>query len=108
MIKYFCKKCNLNTEFSECPICGERTDLLETTVYWCDECNIPLYEEYCPLCGKQARRIGSDIRPVFPEERLLLEIMLGEPSKYKNDSVWNTSGNHYYASISCCPLFLQY
>ena len=98
MIKYFCKKCNLNTEFSECPICGERTDILETTVYWCDECNIPLYEEYCPLCGKQARRIGSDIRPVFPEERLLLEIMLGEPFKYKNDSVWNTSGNHYYAN----------
>lgn len=98
MIKYFCKKCNLNTEFSECPICGERTDLLETTVYWCDECNIPLFEEYCPLCGKQARRIGSDIRPVFPEERLLLEIMLGEPFKYKNDSVWNTSGNHYYAN----------
>lgn len=98
MITYYCKKCNLNTETSICPICGERTEITKSNVYWCDDCNIPLYDEVCPLCGKQARRIGSDIRPVFPEERLLLEVMLGEPFKYKNDSVWNTAGNHYYAN----------
>ena len=98
MITYYCKKCNLNTETSICPVCGERTEITKSNVYWCDDCNIPLYDEVCPLCGKQARRIGSDIRPVFPEERLLLEVMLGEPFKYKNDSVWNTAGNHYYAN----------
>ena len=97
MIKYICKKCNLNTEFSECPICGNRTEIVETTVYWCDDCKIPLFDDICPLCGKQARRIGSDIRPVFPEERLLLEILLDKPFLYKEASVWNTSGNHYYA-----------
>ena len=98
MINYFCNKCNLNTDTSVCPVCGERTELVKSNIYWCDDCNIPLYEEVCPLCGKQARRIGSDIRPVFPEERLLLEIMLGEPFKYQNDSVWNTAGNYYFAN----------
>lgn len=40
---------------------------------------------------------GSDIRPVFPQERLLLDILLDCPLKYKNSSVWNTTGNYYYA-----------
>ena len=70
MIKYICKKCNLNTETSTCPVCGERAEVENATVFWCDDCNIPLYDEICPICGKQARRIGSDLRPVFPEERL--------------------------------------
>ena len=97
MIRYICKKCNLQTETSTCPVCGERTEISDSTVYWCNDCNIPLYDEICPICGKQAHRIGSDIRPVFPEERLLLEILLGEPFKYKDSSVWNVSGNYYYA-----------
>lgn len=97
MIKYICKKCNLNTETSVCPVCGDRADLENATVYWCDDCNIPLYDEICPVCGKKARRIASDLRPVFPEERLLLEIIIGEPFKYKEASVWNASGNIYYA-----------
>ncbi len=67
-----------------------------SSIYWCDTCNIPLYDEICPMCGKTAHRIGSDLRPVFPEERLLLEIMIGEPFKYKNSSVWNAAGNYYY------------
>ena len=97
MIKYVCKKCNINMETSVCPVCGERSDLLSSTVYWCEGCNIPLYEETCPICGKKAHRIASDLRPVFPEERLLLELMIGEPFKYKNASVWNATGNYYYA-----------
>ena len=97
MIRYICKKCNLQTETSSCPVCGERAEILNSTVYWCDDCNIPLYDEICPICGKQAHRIGSDLRPVFPEERLLLEILVGSPYKYKNSSVWNVSGNYYYA-----------
>lgn len=97
MVKYICKNCNYETELSTCPVCGKRTDILETSIYWCKHCNIPVYEEVCPICGEKGKRIGSDIRPVFPEERLLLEVMLGEPFKYKDASVWNTAGNHYYA-----------
>ena len=97
MIKYRCKDCNLITETSVCPACGKRTEIVESNLNWCDECNIPIYDDICPICGKETHRIGSDLRPVFPEERLLLEIMLGEPFKYKASSVWNASGNYYYA-----------
>ena len=97
MIKYKCKECNLITETSICPACGKRTVIVESNINWCDECNIPIYDDICPICGKEAHRLGSDLRPVFPEERLLLEIMLGEPFRYKNSSVWNAAGNYYYA-----------
>ena len=64
MIKYICRKCNINTERSECPVCKERTELESSTIYWCDDCNIPLFEEISPICAKKAHRIGGDLRPV--------------------------------------------
>lgn len=98
MIKYKCKYCDLTTEFSDCPHCGQRTNIVETAVYWCKECNIPVFEENCSICKQKAKRIGADIRPVFPEERLLLEILLGKPMCFKEASVWNTAGNFYYVN----------
>ncbi len=97
MIRYMCKQCNIDTESSICPVCKQRAEVVGTVVNWCYNCNIPIYDEVCSICGEKARRIGSDLRPVFPEERLLLEIMLGEPFKYLKSSVWNAAGNHYYA-----------
>ncbi|MDF2884499.1 MAG: 3-phosphoadenosine 5-phosphosulfate sulfotransferase reductase/FAD synthetase and related [Clostridiaceae bacterium] len=94
MIRYVCKKCKIDCDTSECPICHERTKS-ESKVYWCSDCNIPIYEEKCGLCGHEGEYITTDLRPVFPEERLLLEILIGEPFKYKNCSVWNGAGNRY-------------
>jgi phosphoadenosine phosphosulfate reductase len=37
----------------------------------------------------------ADIRPVFPEERLLLEILAATPFEYKDKTVW-ASNNRYY------------
>lgn len=48
----------------------------------------------CSCCNKEGKYIGTDIRLVFPEERLLIESLLGEEFKYSNHSVWNTSGNN--------------
>lgn len=40
--------------------------------------------------------IAKDLRPVFPEERLLMELMLGkEPGTYENSSVWATTGRYF-------------
>lgn len=97
MIRYKCKECQVTTDASVCPYCGERTELESSTIFWCRHCNVPVFDEVCPECGSLCARIGSDIRPVFPEERLLLEIILGCPLKYKDASVWNTLGNTYYA-----------
>ena len=94
MIKYYCNNCKVECDTSECSVCGERAEI-KSKIYWCKECNIPIYEDRCPLCNKKAKSLTTDIRPVFPEERLLLEVMLNEPFKFVNDSVWNAVGNKY-------------
>ena len=94
MIKYFCETCNIESDLSTCSVCGERTQI-KSKLYWCKECNIPIYDENCSLCGGKGEGSTTDMRPVFPEERLLLEILIGEPFKFLKSSVWNGSGNRY-------------
>lgn len=97
MIKYICNKCDgLECETSVCPVCDERTIIEKTEIYYCEKCNIPIYEKNCSLCGSECKYIGTDLRPVFPEERLLLEALENAPFKYVNSSIWNTSGNNYF------------
>ena len=56
---------------------------------WCETHKIPLYDEYCPLCGSKGKYIASDIRPVFPEEALLLAVIQEkDPLIYQGHSVW--------------------
>lgn len=96
MLKYICKNCNyLICETSVCPVCKGRADLLESKVFWCSHCNAPSYFSKCEQCGSECEYIGTDLRPVFPEERLLLEILLNEPFCFANSSVWNVGSNHF-------------
>lgn len=95
MIVYRCKKCDMTTESSICPYCNQRTDVVSSVIYWCGKCNVPLFEETCHCCGQRGERIGTDLRPVFPEERLLVEILLGAPLKYKDSSVWSGGSGLY-------------
>lgn len=96
MIKYICNSCNkIECETSICPICKQRTQISKSEIYWCENCNIPNYDKKCSCCNKEGKYIGTDIRPVFPEERLLIEVLLGKEFKYSNYSIWNTSGNNY-------------
>lgn len=96
MIKYICKSCNdLECETSSCPVCNERTEILSSQIFWCSKCGSPSYFDYCAECGEKGQYIGTDLRPVFSEERLLLEIILKEPFKFKNSSVWNVGGSCY-------------
>lgn len=96
MIKYICKKCNdLECETSVCPICGLRTEILSNKIYWCKKCGAPSYFDVCPECNSICDTIGTDLRPVFPEERLLLEVLLNKPFKYAKSAIWNVGANHY-------------
>lgn len=100
----WCKKCNIETTEELCPICGAATvEDIPSEVFWCDSCLTPVLQEatqadkgICPLCGNRMKYISTDLRPVFPEERLLLEIMLGKrPNEYVNESVWAINNRYY-------------
>ena len=96
MIIYSCSNCNdLECETSICPVCNNRTQIKKSEIYWCKHCNIPLYNKICSCCNEEANYIGTDIRPVFAEERLLLECIRNKPFEFANHSVWNISGNKY-------------
>lgn len=97
MIKYICNYCDdLVCETSVCPVCGQRTSVFQTSIYWSNKLNTPSFDEFCINESEHCEFIGSDLRPVFPEERLLLEILEGEPMKYAGKSMWNTGGNKYF------------
>lgn len=96
MLKYVCKKCDdLICDTSICPVCGNRTELVESTIFWSKEYNTPSFDEVCFSNGEKCKSIGSDIRPVFAEERLLLELLQGIPMAWAGKSVWNTGANRY-------------
>lgn len=105
MIRY-CRNCNIQFENNEniCPFCGKLTeeDNIPSEIYWCDNCNIPLIKKVnrsdryiCPCCFGKLKYLSKDLRPVFPEERLLMEILWDKPLAYLNSSVW-ASDNRYY------------
>ncbi|MBO4888564.1 MAG: phosphoadenosine phosphosulfate reductase family protein [Firmicutes bacterium] len=100
----WCKKCNIETNEAFCPVCGSET--VEDTpieIYWCDNCKIPLIHLFsakdkgiCPICHHKTRYLSSDLRPVFPEERLLLAALRNEePNTYMNHSVWALNSKYY-------------
>lgn len=97
MIKYYCKNCKTSSEKSTCDICGKRAEIT-SRLYWCCHCNVPIYTEECPLCKNQGKEFTTDVRPVFPEERLLIEAVMGEPMKYHDCSVWNASSSGYFVN----------
>ena len=94
MIERICPKCKVPMNGDKCikPSCGCTTKM-SSTIYWCDECNVPIFEKVCPVCGTEGKYVSTDIRPVFPEENILISIILADdPSKYQQDSVWYGSG----------------
>lgn len=99
----WCKNCNAETELNKCPVCGTDTvDDIPYEVYWCSNCNIPVIKSandnesnVCPICGHEIKYLTTDLRPVFPEERLLFEVLMGKPLSYKNSGVW-AADNRYY------------
>ena len=100
----WCKQCNLETNESLCPVCGSETiEDIPVEVYWCESCKIPLVhlstaadKGTCPICGGKTHYLTSDLRPVFPEERLLLSCLLGkEPGSLMGNSVWAANSRYY-------------
>lgn len=96
MIERICPKCNviMNSERCVNPKCGHITEM-SSTIYWCMECNVPIYEKNCPICGKEAEYVATDVRPVFPEENMLISILVkDDPFYFQKDSVWYGSNSY--------------
>lgn len=102
----WCNKCNIETNDNACPICGTETiEDLPVEIYWCDNCLTPIIQVstqpdkgMCPICKRKAKYMAADLRPVFPEERLLVECLLHKtPHEYIEKSVW-ASNNRYYVN----------
>ena len=100
----WCKNCNIETNEKYCPICGSETvEDLPVEIYWCDECRTPIIQVtnqadkgICPICKKNTKYLSSDLRPVFPEERLLISILLKKDSeKMMHQSVWAANSRYY-------------
>ena len=100
----WCRNCNIETNEDFCPVCGQKTEEdVPAEVMWCAHCSVPIIKdvndqnkETCPLCGGKTSHLSADLRPVFPEERLLLELLLNKkPNELISRSVW-ASNNRYY------------
>ena len=99
----WCKVCERETFEKKCEICGTETeDDIPVEIYWCGSCRTPVImqlqqnmDKTCPLCGGKIKRMGTDLRPVFPEERLLIEILVAEPFTYLEKSVWAVNSRYY-------------
>ena len=100
----WCRKCNIETNDKRCPVCRmEPVEDVPVEVYWCGQCMIPIIylttaadKGICPICGNRARYLTADLRPVFPEERLLLAALENkQPEEFMRRSIWAT-GSRYY------------
>jgi phosphoadenosine phosphosulfate reductase len=103
----WCKKCRYEAEKEKCELCGAVTEQeVPLEVNWCSSCKIPVVKyansldrDFCPACGGGLVYLCADLRPVFPEERLLLEIIHGKPLAYKEQSVWASDSRYYIDGI---------
>lgn len=98
MIEKICPIHNVPVFGEKCPMreCEARP-IVSTTVYWCAKCRVPSFEKTCAVCGDGCDYMATDVRPVFPEEKLLLGILLdgNDPHSLENASVWNSSSGYY-------------
>lgn len=100
----WCTQCNIETNDTVCPICGAITiEDLPVEVYWCNNCCVPVIQTtnqadkgICPICGRATKYLAADLRPVFPEERILLESLLGmEHDTLLKKSIWANNSRYY-------------
>ena len=99
----WCKVCGRVTYNNYCELCGAKTEEeTPSEVRWCPDCNAPVLKtldddrrDICPVCGGEIDYLVADLRPVFPQEKFLIEALLGKRSAFKDKSVW-ACNNRYY------------
>ncbi len=110
----WCSACNKETDREKCELCGQKTrEDIPCDVFWCADCLTPIIHNpktssplICPLCNSEIKYLGSDLRPVFPEERLLIEVLQNKPLQYINKTVW-ACDNRYYIDGKSKPITIS-
>ena len=99
----WCKNCKKIIYGNICDTCGQQAvEESPVELFWCSNCCIPiitnsdtLLRENCPICSGKIKYLAKDLRPVFPEERLLLEVLDNKPLGFIDESIW-AAGSRYY------------
>lgn len=100
----WCKHCRIESFNDNCEICGAKTEEdIPPEIYWCSECKVPIIKmsneldkDICPCCGSKTKYMSADLRAVYPEERLLIECLLGIPLKFVDSSVWACDSKYFF------------
>lgn len=89
-----CSEIDIDKKTGEKKAC-DASPVDSSAIFWCQKCNVPSFFDVCPNCGNSLEYLCTDIRPVFPEEKLLLAILFDKkPEFYQKKSVW-FSNNMY-------------
>lgn len=102
MIEKLCPAHNVPVYGERCPMPGcDARPIVSTTIYWCKKCNVPVFEIECPCCHSKCNYIATDMRPVFPEEKLMLAILweYDNPLDLDERSVWNSNSGYYIDGV---------
>jgi len=110
----WCLDCKRETDLNVCELCGQVTrEDIACAVYWCSDCLTPVLYDlktdtpcHCPLCKGSISYLGSDLRPVFDEERFLVELLLNDPLCFQNSTIW-ACDNRYYVDGRSLPISLS-
>lgn len=92
-----------NISDSASAIIAKNEYVFDANIFYCSCCNVPIIinaqendkKQVCPICGEKISYLSTDLRPVYPAERLLLEIIKGKPLEFLNASVWCSNSRYY-------------
>lgn len=105
----WCRVCEIETTETICSVCGYPTindnlgSVDNTVVHYCKSCSTPIIFRLndltigkCPICNNKAEYLAKDLRPVFPEEKLLISILLKRDSnEILKSNVWASNSRYY-------------
>lgn len=85
-------------------MCSQAEGETSIEIQWCNSCRVPIIyptdtieKKFCPVCQSSIKYLAADVRPVFPEERLLLATLLKkDPSELMNISIWAANNQYYF------------
>ncbi|MBR4003038.1 MAG: phosphoadenosine phosphosulfate reductase family protein [Clostridia bacterium] len=76
----------------------EQSKDVKTVAYWCSCCKIPVIREKkenqrCPICSRRMKFLSNTLRPVFPAEEKLVEILTKK--KFDDEILWKGKSTYY-------------